>query len=60
MLKRVCDGCAKELNHEYGTVIQGENVGILCGAGLPDPGEPFHWCDSCAIFAFRALKEKHA
>lgn len=61
MLKTICDGCKKDLSHTLNHIsIEGENVSGLLGAGLPDPGSTFHWCNSCALFAFKALEDKHA
>lgn len=59
MHKTVCDGCGKELG-EYQTSITGSNTSGLFGKGLPDPGTEFHWCNSCAIFVFKTLKDHHA
>ena len=58
MLKTVCDGCRKDLNERLNHVtITGENVSGLLGAGLPAPGQPFHWCNACSIFVFKTIKE---
>jgi hypothetical protein len=57
MRKYFCNGCHKEKT-PVGFTLEGSNVTLTCGNNLPNAGEEFHLCLTCATFAFTALKER--